>query len=94
MEKFKGTQGKWEIDRSVWQCQIHEVESHDLIGVIGHEDMPDEEIEANATLIAASPDLLEFAQVFSRKIHGGLTQRDINELTLLCKAALTKATTK
>lgn len=59
--EFKGTKGKWKVAEDTFVSQVRT--DIDLICVVGHEDMADTEIEANAKLIAAAPELLEALQL-------------------------------
>lgn len=59
MEK-KFTKGPWNVDSSGFDLIITSIHPFDVVvSKIGHEDMNEDEIEANAKLIAAAPDLLE-----------------------------------
>lgn len=58
MSEFKGTPGPWLNAGRSAGSHIH-ADKGEVAWLLSYMGIPDEEIEANASLIAAAPDLLE-----------------------------------
>ena len=56
----KFTKGEWDAVIDNWQCWIDSDEG--LVADLGHSDVPYQEAEANAHLIAASPEMYEMLE--------------------------------
>ncbi len=95
MKKF--TKGPWELD-SV-KCRIVSESGRSIANTAVYDDRTfatDSENEANATLIAAAPDLYEALQILLRAWQGGEWSQDNYNIDpeAIAKEAISKATTK
>ena len=82
------TPGPWELGYSDLGSQI--ISSADgYVAVVHYWSRPEQEMKANARLIAASPDLLEACEEFVRKVECGeaKSKRSYTQM----KAAIAKA---
>lgn len=77
MKEFKGTKGKWEVSRDIEDNDRVCVKSHsghNFIDCWSLDFCSEEEMRANAKLIAAAPELLEVLQMFVDASYGTKNQ--------------------
>lgn len=62
MGEFKGTKGKWELEVRENRCCINQGDNKAICDVWGEgvSSMKNDEMKANAKLIACAPEMLEF----------------------------------
>ena len=92
MKEFKGTPGKWSAsdDEESMATSVIISDSLDIIAVVGTYMTSYEEDYANASLIAAAPELLEALQYINHAINHG-TQMDIVMGQEMAEEAINKA---
>ena len=77
MNEFKGTPGPWSLNRhgAIVGGKFHEYSNgsaqSQVAMVVGSREVNEQEMKANAALIAAAPDLLEALQSASLTLHTG-----------------------
>ena len=89
--KAKHTQGEWQIEKSELVHDLLIIGDCKLIGRVQPEDSTDEEFEANAKLMAASPELLQALIMIvndTEFTNGQILQSTLNRV----KEAIKKAT--
>jgi hypothetical protein len=91
MKTFKGTQGPWS---AIQYANFFNIQTESFYGekdLLNAEDVGEEVAKANSKLMASSPDLLTFALEYDKRRQSGFTQRDLNNLAILCDKAIYKA---
>lgn len=69
MKAFNGTKGKWFAIEYAGHYNIQTGEFYGNDNVLDYENYPKEEVDANAQLIAAAPDLLEALLEFTKAVE-------------------------
>ena len=97
---MKHTPGIWNYSKTVNDYSIHAGTSpSDIAGVYQYSrNIPPEEAEANAKLIAAAPDLLQALQdaehllrIYYRDANKNASDEETNKVLAQCSSAVSKA---
>jgi hypothetical protein len=93
MSEFKGSPGPWvAFENGLARCAVKDARGIWLTYRAGDSNqLSNEEVEANARVMAAAPELLE-ALIAIRSIEFGHSEADICEVRMQCDAAIAKAT--
>jgi hypothetical protein len=83
--EFKGTKGKWELEIRETRCSINVSDNKAICDVLGYDvsSVTKTEMEANAKLIAASPEMFEMLKdILSgiREDNFMVTENEIEQL--------------
>lgn len=92
MKEFKGTKGAWKVVRNgFWKMGVQDSNGNWLTYKAGEDLMGQEMVEANAKLMAASPDLLKALQKMVAMMDSGDEHGDGSDWHISARKAIAKA---